>query len=326
MSKNNAMAAPFFSVVIPVFNRAEPLRQAIESVRAQTFQDFEIVVVDDGSTDNPRAVVESFADSRIHYWHQPNAGGGAARNRGIDEARGELVAFLDSDDVFLPHHLASMHALLAGTRNFIGYARVRVDRGNGRLFLKPPRGCAPREDMATYLLCDRGFTPMITLVVPREIACKVRFHEQLRAAEDTDFAIRLALAGYRFRMLEEPGAIWNDKFDPKRQSSAKGAEDLDLWLEILKPVIASKAYHGGRGWAYAKQIAPEKPLTALGLYLNAVLRGCYRPSLAVIVFLQIFLGSSAYRRLANIAIVWFRAGQREPKKKKTPPLPKLKRA
>jgi hypothetical protein len=127
-------------------------------------------------------------------------------------------------------------------------------------------------------------------------------------------------------MLEEPGAIWNDKFDPKRQSSTKGAEDLDLWLEILKPVIASKAYHGGRGWAYAKQIAPEKPWTALGLYLNAVLRGCYRPSLAVIVFLQIFLGSSAYRRLANIAIVWFRAGQREPKKKKTPPLPKLKRA
>ncbi|HZQ39551.1 MAG TPA: glycosyltransferase family A protein, partial [Rhizomicrobium sp.] len=151
------MARPFFSVVIPVFNRAEPLRRAIESVRAQTFQDFEIVVVDDGSTDNPRAVVESFADDRIHYWRQPNAGGGAARNRGIDEARGELVAFLDSDDVFLPHHLESMHALLAGTRNFIGYARVRVDRGNGRLFLKPPRGCTPREDMATYLLCDRGF-------------------------------------------------------------------------------------------------------------------------------------------------------------------------
>jgi len=66
MSKNNVMAAPFFSVVIPVFNRAEPLRQAIESVRAQTFQDFEIVVVADGSTDNPRAVVERLADSRIN--------------------------------------------------------------------------------------------------------------------------------------------------------------------------------------------------------------------------------------------------------------------
>jgi hypothetical protein len=126
-------------------------------------------------------------------------------------------------------------------------------------------------------------------------------------------------------MLEEPGAVWNDGFDPKRQSSARGAEDLGLWLEILKPVIAPRAYYGGRGWAYAKQIASEKPLAALGLYLNAVLRGCYRPSLAVIVFLQIFLGRTAYRRLANIAIVWFRAGQREPEKKTTP-LRKLERA
>src|ERR1700753_2801325 len=129
MAKNNSMAAPFFSVVIPVFNRAEPLRRAIESVRAQTFQDFEIVVVDDGSTEKPRAGVESFADDRIQYWHQPNAGGGAARTRGTDEARGELIAFLDSDDVFLPHHLASMHGLLAGTPHFI---RLPPGRGGRR--------------------------------------------------------------------------------------------------------------------------------------------------------------------------------------------------
>jgi len=318
------MTAPYFSVVIPVFNRAGPLRQAIESVRAQTFQNFEIVVVDDGSTDNPSAVVDAFADDRIRYVRQANGGGGAARNRGIDEARGPFVAFLDSDDVFLPHHLASMYSLLAGTRNFIGYARVRVDRGGKRVFLKPPRGCGPREDMATYLLCDRGFTPMITLVAPRDVAREIRFHEKLRAAEDTDFAIRLALAGYRFRMLEEPGAVWNDGFDPKRQSSARGAEELRLWLDMLRPVIAARAYHGGRGWAYAKQVVHERPLAALGLYLNAVLRGCYRPSLAVIVFLQIFLGRAVYRLLADCAIAWLRAGPREPQKKA--PLRKLERA
>src|ERR1700760_2526444 len=125
MPKNNAMAAPFFSVVIPVFNRAGPLAQAIESVRAQTFQDFEIVVVDDGSTDDPRAAVGRFADPRIRYFRQANAGGGAARNHGIDEARGQFVAFLDSDDVFLPHHLASMHRLLEDTYRIIGSARGR---------------------------------------------------------------------------------------------------------------------------------------------------------------------------------------------------------
>src|SRR3954471_10555327 len=125
------MAAPFFSVVIPVFNRAGALQHAIESVRGQTFQDFEIVVVDDGSTDNPQAVIENFADPRIRFVRQANGGGGAARNRGIDEAKGLFTAFLDSDDVFLPHHLDSMHALLEGTTRVVGYARVRVDRGDG---------------------------------------------------------------------------------------------------------------------------------------------------------------------------------------------------
>ncbi len=318
------MTGPFFSVVIPVFNRAGALRKAIESVRGQTFQDFEIVVVDDGSNDDPRAVVDGFADPQLRYFRQANAGGGAARNHGIDEARGQFVAFLDSDDTFLPHHLASMHALLQGTSDLVGYARVRVDRGNNRIFLKPRRGCAPGQDMASYLLCDRGFTPTITMVAPHEAARRIRFHEKLRAAEDTDFAIRLSLAGYRFLMLEEPGAVWNDGFDPGRQSSGRGGEDLGFWLESLRPVIAPRAYHGGRGWAYAKQIAHQRPLRALGLYLNALLRGCYRPSLAAIIFLQIFLSHAAYRRLADCAIGRLRAGLREPAKKT--PLRKLGQA
>jgi glycosyltransferase involved in cell wall biosynthesis len=318
------MAAPFFSVVIPVFNRAAPLRQAIESVRAQTFQDFEIVVVDDGSTDDPEAVIANFADPRIRFFRQKNGGGGAARNRGIDEAKGAFVAFLDSDDVFLPHHLDSMHALLENTHRVVGYARVRVDRGDGRVFLKPPRGMKPDEDMGTYLLCDRGFTPTITMALPREAAARIRFHEKLRAAEDSDFAIRLTQAGYRFRMLEEPGAVWNDTFDPNRQSSgnSRDAEELRLWLESLRPTIAARAYHGGRGWAYAKQIVRERPLAALGLYLNAVLRGCYRPPLAAVIFLQIFMGPRAYRRLADYAISRLRAGLRE----KKVPLRKLEQA
>ena len=322
------MTAPFFSVVIPVFNRAGALGRAIESVRAQTFQDFEIVVVDDGSTDDPKSVIETFADPRIRFFRQSNAGGGAARNRGIDEAKGVFTAFLDSDDVFLPHHLDSMHALLEGTTQVVGYARVRVDRGDGRIFLKPPRGKEPEEEMASYLLCDRGFTPTITMVLPREAAARIRFHEKLRAAEDTDFAIRLTQAGYSFRMLQEPGAVWNDSFDPGRQSSGggdggRGAEDLRLWLEYLRPIISARAYHGGRGWAYAKQIVQQRPLAALGLYLNAVLRGCYRPSLAAVIFLQIFMGPTAYRRLADCAIRRLRAGLREPEKK---PLRKLEQA
>jgi glycosyltransferase involved in cell wall biosynthesis len=309
------MAEPFFSVIIPVYNRARVLKTALESVRAQNFQDFEILVVDDGSRDNPRAVVDAFGDERIRFIQQDNAGGGAARNTGIDQARGDFLAFLDSDDLFLPDHLANMHGLLRGTTGQVGYARVRVDRGAGRVFLKPPRAIAPGEDMATYLLCDRGFTPTSTIVAPRDAAASIRFDEHLRVAEDTDFAIRLSLAGYRFRMLEAPSAVWKDHFDPERLSSSTGGEQLADWLARLKSQLPARAWHGTRGWAYAKLIVRQHPLSALALYLNAVLRGCYRPSLAVTIFLQIFLGRAGYRRLADHAISWLHVGLREPRKK-----------
>ena len=308
--------APFFSVILPVYNRAESLNRAIESVRAQTCQDFEIIVVDDGSQDDPRQVAESFHDTRIRFFSQVNGGGGKARNTAIDHARGRFIAPLDSDDVFLPHHLASMKNLLEHQPGLIGYARVQVDRGNGRQFLKPPRALRPNEDMAEYLLCDRGFVPTITVVAPREAASRIRYDEDLWPAQDVGFAIRLWLAGYNFHMLEEPGAVWRDSFDPARISAGRGSVKLGLWLEKMRPRLSARAYHGARGWAFAKLLMPEHRLAALGLYLNAVLRGCYRPALAGVIGLQIFLGRSAYRRLADTGISWLGLGLRrapEPK-------------
>ena len=315
---------PFFSVIIPVYNRAQALRAAIASVRAQTCQDFEIVVVDDGSKDDPRAVAEGFNDPRIRFFRQDNQGGGAARNTALDMAQGRFIAPLDSDDIFLPEHLARMKTLLDNTTNLVGYARMRVDRGEDRVFLKPPRAIRAGEEMAAYLLCDRGFVPTITIAVAREMAQAIRYHTKLRAAEDTDFAIRLSLAGCRFAMIEEAGAVWKDMDDPDRASAGKGRDDLGAWLDQMKPRISARAYHGGRGWAYAKLVAAQSPLRALTLYLNAVLRGCYRPPLAAIIFLQIFLGRSGYRRIADQAISWLRMGLRE--KEKPAPARKLEQA
>ncbi|MEW5767211.1 MAG: glycosyltransferase [bacterium] len=96
---------PKVSVVIPTYNAAAYLPEAIDSVLAQTFQDYEIIVVDDGSTDNTREVLAPYQD-RIRYIHQENAGPSPAKNKGIKEARGEFVAFLDADDIWLPEKLA----------------------------------------------------------------------------------------------------------------------------------------------------------------------------------------------------------------------------
>ena len=300
--------SPFFSVVIPVYNRADLLRQTLRSVLAQSETDFEAVVVDDGSKDDPTSTVAAFADRRIVFVRQENKGGGAARNTGIDKARGRYIAFLDSDDRFLPHHLAAMRKIVEQAPGTAGYARIIADRGGGNTVLKPPRAILPGEDMATYLLCDRGFIPTSTIVVEASLAKAVRFHENLPAAEDTDFAIRAQLAGARFVMAEEPGVIWRDVGDPGRLSAGRRCESMRQWIEGLRPQIPAKAYYGCLGWAYAKYLAMLDKPAALKLYLKAVAHGCYRPSLAAIVFLQIFLSDAAYRKVADFAISRLGAG------------------
>ncbi len=299
---------PFFSVVIPVYNRADVLGIAIGSVLRQTFRDFEIIVVDDGSSDQPSKVIDSIDDARIRFLRQENKGGAAARNLGIAAATGRFIAFLDSDDVFLPHHLQTMHDLLDGTTNTVAYARIFVDRGDGRVILKPNRSIRPNEHMATYLLCDRGFIPTISVVVEAAMAKQVKYGVGYRYGEDTDFAINLYLAGCKFVMAEEPAAIWKDTYDPGRASSGRKGARLTQWIEQLRPRIPEKAYHGCRGWIIAKGVAPTDKWKALKLYLTALRHGCYSPGLAAIIFLQIFLPDGAYRNVADTAIAWLKAG------------------
>jgi len=292
----------FFSVVIPVFNRAEALKDAIASVLAQTCQDFEIVVVDDGSTDNPQSAIPS--DPRIRFARQENRGASSARNKGIDLAQGAFVAFLDSDDRFLPHHLETMRKILENTQNTAAYSPVILERGSGRTMIKPPRGLRAGENMADYLLRGRGFVPTDTLVVPRELAQRVRYDESVSLGDDKDFAIRLALAGCKFLFVEKPGAIYRDEYDSKRLS--RGREGGAPWLERLRPRIPPRAYYGYRGWAVAKGVASTNMLAALSLYLSALVRGCYRPRLALAIFLQIVLPERIYRALADSALGWRR--------------------
>ena len=103
---------PLVTVIIPTFNRADMLKSAIDSVRRQNFSDWELIVVDDGSTDHTREVVAQFQDS-IRYIYQKNQGPAAARNTGIRHARGRFIAFLDSDDQWLENKLAEQIKVLS---------------------------------------------------------------------------------------------------------------------------------------------------------------------------------------------------------------------
>jgi len=104
MKDNN----PFFSVIIPTYNRANLIGETLASVFEQTFTDFEVLVIDDGSTDATKQVVDSFTDERLKYIYQNNSERGAARNNGIKKSSGQYVTFLDSDDLFMHHHLETV--------------------------------------------------------------------------------------------------------------------------------------------------------------------------------------------------------------------------
>lgn len=111
---NQEKGSPMVSVVMPLFNQERKVVRALGSVMAQQFDNYELIVVNDGSTDNGPTVVQSFSDPRIRLINQENAGVSAARNRGIAEARSEIIAFLDADDKWLPNFLVTIDKLRSG--------------------------------------------------------------------------------------------------------------------------------------------------------------------------------------------------------------------
>lgn len=105
------MNNPKVSVVIPLFNKGQYIARALDSVLAQTIQDFEVVIVDDGSTDNAEEIIKRYSDSRIRYISQQNSGVSIARNAGIKEARADIICFLDADDEYLPKFIETVLSL-----------------------------------------------------------------------------------------------------------------------------------------------------------------------------------------------------------------------
>jgi glycosyltransferase involved in cell wall biosynthesis len=103
--KINIVSSPFFSIILPTYNRAHTLARCIDSIIRQTYSDWELIIVDDGSTDDTEALVRSYHDVRIKYVYQENQERSAARNHGIRLAQGEWLCFQDSDDEYLPEHL-----------------------------------------------------------------------------------------------------------------------------------------------------------------------------------------------------------------------------
>lgn len=215
---------PKVSVVIPLYNKGPYIARALNSVLAQTIQDFEVIVVDDGSTDDGAAVVKGFDDPRIQLIQQENRGVSAARNRGIEAARTELVAFLDADDEWLPGFLETIMRLRrkfpkAGAYATAFYTHSR--RRSDHLDLKavPPEpweGLIPRYFLTvTY----RGPISSSSVCIPRSIFDNIgMFIEGVWWGEDSEMWGRIALH-YTVAFSWTYGAIYH--FDATNRANEK---------------------------------------------------------------------------------------------------------
>lgn len=196
---------PNVSVIIPTYNRANMIGEAIQSVLDQTYTDWELIVIDDGSEDNTHQVVNSILEPRIRYLYQENKRLPGARNTGIRVARGRYIAFLDSDDLFLPHKLErqvkqldsrSELGLIAG-----GY--LEVDEQLRILREMRPWLAQPTLELQDWLL-NCPFCPTVPLVRRDWLERVGLFDESMRRIEDWDLWLRLSHAGCQMDWIEEP--------------------------------------------------------------------------------------------------------------------------
>lgn len=243
-----AMTRASVSVVVPTYNRARIVGQAVESALAQTYPPSEVIVVDDGSNDDTAAALEALGE-RVQYVRQQNGGPAAARNTGIRRSSGRFVAFLDSDDLWKPDKLRLQMDVFEGDAS-LGIVSCLSDyvTFDGRCV------CPPGSDRETIRAGNRGAVRALLLantvsggssaVVRRECLDDLgSFDESLRGVEDWDFWLRAAKK-YSIGFVNEPLTVMRSCGD-NLSRPANVAAMLDNELRLLRKHFADRSYRIG---------------------------------------------------------------------------------
>ncbi|MCU1382481.1 MAG: hypothetical protein JWL71_1178 [Acidobacteria bacterium] len=264
---------PRVSIILPTFNRARFLPEAFASIRHQTFSDWELVIVDDGSTDDTEAVVQLALQGiaqRVHYVKQENQGAYGARNTGVNHATGDYFAFFDSDDLWLPHHLDRCVAALGAAPEVDWvYAACRCVDAAGTVVAPTTfeTGGGPRPFLSLHtravgdlhVIDDAGivecqlthglYTGLQNALIRREVFRTERFWPEYRVVEDVLFLVRALLRGLRVGYLTDVHVIYRIH-DGNSSGSAAGASRAALYRIRRESVVG------------LERIREEVPLTA----------------------------------------------------------------
>ncbi len=288
------MSSPNISVVIPLYNKVRFIDRAIQSVLSQAYSDFEVLVVDDGSTDEGVSRLEMFkSDSRLRIIRQSNFGVGAARNRGVAEAHGQIIAFLDADDEWLPNHLADL-ATLAERFPMAGLLASRF------AFCDGDRVC-PECSVQTPkpILIRDYFDRAARSTFVHTSACAVRscvvtriggFVEGLNNGEDIEYWARLSLVypiGYHPALsslyhLNIPGSAMTARAEYKPHPIVIDTLRTYLNSESARREVAGSVHLYGANILMSlavAAIASGRSEDALQLLKDDFLQGCTSPRL-----------------------------------------------
>ena len=245
MTAGSLDGQPLVSVVVPTYNRAGIIRETIENILQQTYSNIEMIIVDDGSTDNTVDVLKSYG-SKIRWTVQQNAGPAAARNRGIAMANGEIVAFQDSDDAWHPSKIERQVSLMkrAGPSVVCCLCNsiVQLPGVEVRSFENAP--VAPSLDEVVWLnvtevLATRFILFNQAIAIRRDVLTRLGgFDESFRLMEDADLALRLSLEG-PWAFIREPLATRQAKIERTLGHEATEQKVCDYEIRIQERILAA---------------------------------------------------------------------------------------
>lgn len=303
------------SIVLPTYNRAKFLPAAFDAIGSQTYSDWNLTVIDDGSTDDSRSIIEEYeakTDQKVTYLYQDNAGPSLARQRGVDASRGEYIAFFDSDDIWLPHHLEDCIRALEDNCevDWVAGDLARIDKESGRVLVES-KFDAPEcsyeflnlnsiQNGKLYMIDDDrlvetlisdggGFGALQTSVLRRSVFERVRL-PNLRIGEDRAFVIECAIKGCRLAYIR----------DIHVHFMVHGDHTASVRKDLAFEEVAAKAEDLLRSYCY---ILNELPL-------DATCRKLVRKRMAAESFWAVGYAGMWMRGERRLAMKYFRKGLR----------------
>jgi glycosyltransferase involved in cell wall biosynthesis len=276
---------PKISIVIPLYNKANAIEETVLSVLDQTFSDFEIVIINDGSTDASLAVTEGIEDSRINIYSTKNQGVSAARNYGITRAQADYIAFLDADDIWLPNHLEHLNTLLQKFPNCglycSAYAKQYESIRTPAIFKNIPIKNNWMGIVDNYFESSlkNSLAWTSATMVPKSILEALNgFNESIKlgAGEDTDLWIRIALQ-HPVAFCNSVTAIHNLQSENRISNSKTDLRqfiDLDVYEPMTKDNPSLKTYLDINRFAIGMQYKLSGNSEAAEDYFNKLNRDC----------------------------------------------------